>query len=95
LRRRKNLRGRRSGFAGAALYVGYIWGDLDAALGRLLNVAGDLLLLRRRTLFFNGRGDGRKRQRRWSKKFPTSADSIAYVFDGTHRLLGGRLDALI
>src|ERR1700733_9196924 len=40
---RQNLRGGRTGLAGAALHIGDVGGNLLGALRRLLHVAGDFL----------------------------------------------------
>jgi len=57
-------------------------------LGRLLNVAGDLLL--RVAVRCSSTAEAMVEE-----ISDIRPDSIAYVFDGTHRLLGGRLNALI
>src|SRR3979409_2473721 len=54
--RQENLRGGRTGLAGAALHVGDVGGDLLGAVSRLLDVAGNFL--RRRTLLFHRGGNG-------------------------------------
>ena len=83
MRGREHLRGRRTGFAGAALHVGDIGRDLLGAFGGLLHVAGDFL--RRRALLFDRSGNGRGDLRQLF-------DGAADLLDRVHRVLGRGLD---
>src|SRR5882672_3155278 len=74
-RRRMNLRGGRSGLAGAALHVGDVRTHLRRALRGLLDVAGYLLGCR--TLLFHRRSNGRGDPRH-------AADGVADLLDRTY-----------
>src|ERR1700682_6610567 len=84
LRRRMNLRGGRSGLAGAALHVRDVRGGLRGAFGRMLDVAGYFLACR--ALLFHRRGNGRGNLRH-------PADGVADLLDRAHRILRGGLDS--
>src|SRR5882672_9754946 len=82
-RRRMNLRGGRSGIAGAALHIGDVRTHFRRALRGLLDVAGYLLGCR--TLLFHRRSNGRGDLRH-------PADGVADLLDRSHRVLRGGLD---
>ena len=78
-----NLRGGGSGLGRAVLHVGDVGGDLLRSLGSLLDVAR--YLLRRRTLLFHRRRNGRG-------YFRHAADGVADLLDRSDRFLGRGLD---